>query len=102
MQVTETARRDVERGNVARDHPAVEDDAGIRPALVGGEVVDDRVAARLLLAVAGEPHVRGQPAGPRQPRGGLEQEEELALVVGDPSPEDLAVPDADLERRRLP
>ena len=36
-------------------------------ALVGGEEVDDRVAADLLLAVAGEAHVDGQLARGREP-----------------------------------
>ena len=68
VEVAEPARGDVERRPVALDHPAVEDHAGVGAALVRGEVVDDRMAAGLLLAVAGEAHVHRQLAGQRQPR----------------------------------
>ena len=59
MQVAEPARRDVERRHVPGDHGAVEDHARVRAALVRREVVDDRVAAGLLLAVAREADVQG-------------------------------------------
>ena len=53
-------------GHVAPDHPAVEDDRGVRSALVGLEELDDRVAAGLLLAVAAEADVDRQLAGLRE------------------------------------
>ena len=62
VEVDETARAEVERGHVLSRHAAVEDDAGVRTALVGLEEVDDRMAARLLLAVEGDAHVDRQRA----------------------------------------
>ena len=75
------ARRDVERGHVAPDHAAVEDDRRVAAALVGGEEVDDRVPAGLLLAVAAEADVDRQLAGLRELARGDEQHVELPLVV---------------------
>ena len=63
VEVDDAARRDVERGNVAADHAAVEDDRRVGATLVRFEEVDDRVAAGLLLAVAAEAHVDRQLAG---------------------------------------
>ena len=57
VEVEDAAHRDVERGHVTPDHPAVEDDGRVAAALVGLEELDDRVTARLLLAVATEAHV---------------------------------------------
>ena len=64
--------------------------------------VDDRVAAGLLLPVAGEAHVDRQLAGGGETPRGLEQHEELPLVVGDASRVEPAVALVELERRRVP
>ena len=66
VEVDEPARRDRELGHAARRHAAVEDQRRVGAALVGGEEVDDRVAAGLLLAVAGEADVDRQLAGGRE------------------------------------
>ena len=63
VEVDDAARREVERGHVAADHAAVEDDRRVGAALVRLEELDDRVAAGLLLAVAAEAHVHRQLAG---------------------------------------
>jgi hypothetical protein len=66
VEVAEPARRDVERRQVAADHATVEDDRRVGATDVGLEELDDRVAARLLLAVAREANVHRQLAGPRE------------------------------------
>ena len=81
VEVRHPARGDIERRHVAPDHPAVEDDRRVRPALVGLEELDDRVAAGLLLAVAAEPDVDRQLAGLRKLARRRQQHVELALVV---------------------
>ena len=83
VEVHEAACRDVERRDTAGDHPRVEDDAGVGAPVVLGQEVDDRVAADLLLAVAGHADVDGQLPHRRELRRRLEQHVELALVVGD-------------------
>ena len=70
-------------GHVAAQHPAVEDDARVGAALVLRDPVDDRVAADLLLAVAREAEVDRQRVRLDEPLRRLEQDAELALVVGD-------------------
>ena len=95
----EAARRDVERRHPATDHAAVEDHGGVGPPLVGLEELDDRVAARLLLAVAGEANVDGQLARLCQLARRREQHVELALVVGDTAGIDVLAADFRLERR---
>ena len=57
VEVDEPPHGQVERRRVRPRHAAVEDEAGVGAALVGGEKVDDRVAADLLLAVEGDPDV---------------------------------------------
>ena len=57
MEVGNPAGADVERGQVAADHPTVKDHGRVGVPVVGVEKVDDPVAAGLLLAVAGEAHV---------------------------------------------
>ena len=68
-------------GEVAPDHPTVEDDGCIRAALVGLEELDDRVAAGLLLPSTAETHVDRQLSRARQVARGGEQHVQLALVV---------------------
>ena len=73
-------------GTSTPQHPAVEDHAGVGAALVLRDVVDDRVAADLLLAVEREAEVDRQRARLDEPLRRLEEEPELALVVGDAAP----------------
>ena len=102
VEVGDAARRDLEHRNAGLEQVPVEDHAGVSPTLVRLQEVDDRVASGLLLAVAGEPDVHGQRALRRQQRRRLQQEVELALVVGDASGVEPAVAHGRLERRRLP
>ena len=71
VQRDEPARRDDELGRVPPLHPAVEDDARVRRPVVGREEAVDRVAARLLLAVADDAEGHGERAcrrrAPRSP-----------------------------------
>ncbi len=89
-------------GTSMPEHAAVEDDRRVRAAVVDGEVVDDRVAADLLLAVAGEAQVDGQRVRLDELLRRLEQDEDLALVVGDPARVRPVVADRQLERIGLP
>ena len=102
VEVDHPARRQVERRQPAPDHAAVEDDCRVRPTLVRDEVVDDRVAAGLLLAVAAEPDVHGQLAGSRELARRREQHVELSLVVDRPAAEQVLPTDLRLERLALP
>src|SRR5436190_689370 len=63
----EAAGRELDRRDVAPQHPAVEDHAGVGAALVLRDVVGDRVAADLLLAVERDAKVDGQRAGLDKP-----------------------------------
>ena len=102
VEVEEPARAEAEGRNVLARHRAVEDDAGVRAALVLGQEVDDRVAAGLLLPVECDPHVDGQLALARQKLRRLEQQVGVALVVGGAPRVQVAVADLRLERGRLP
>ena len=102
VEERDAARRDLEDRNAGLEHVPIEDHASVSSSLVGLQEVDDRMAAALLLAVTGEPHVHGQRALGCEERRGLEQEVELALVVGDAARIEPAVPDRRLERRALP
>ena len=57
VEVRDPTRRDLEDGGAGPQHVPVENHAGVSPTLVVRQEVDDRLAAALLLAVAGEPHV---------------------------------------------
>ena len=96
------ARREVEDGDVHPEHAAVEDDRHVRAAVVDGEVVDDRVAADLLLPVAGEAEVDRERVRLDEPLRRLEQDPDLALVVGDPARVRPLVADGQLVRVGLP
>ena len=89
-------------GKVLADHARVEDDGGVRAALIGLEEVDDRVAPGLLLPVAGEAHIDRQIACLRERSRARQQHVELALVVGDAPTVESIAPDLRLERRRFP
>ena len=102
MEVDEPARAEVEGGHVLPRHAAVEDEAGVGAALVGLEEVDDRVAARLLLAVEGDPDVDRQRALARQELRRLEEEVGVALVVDRAARVEVAVADLGLEGIGLP
>ena len=102
MEVADSARRDVERRLPAPRHVGVEDHGGVGPALVLADPVDDRVAADLLLAVARDADVDRQRALGGEQRRRLQQQVELALVVGDAACVEPLVPDRRLERRALP
>jgi hypothetical protein len=102
VEVAEPARGDVEGRPAAREHVGVEDHGGVGAALVRLEVVDDRVAARLLLAVAGEAQVDRQRALPGEALRRLQQEEELALVVRDAATQEPLALDGRVERGHAP
>ena len=70
-------------GVFRRLHPAVEDDARVDRPVVRLEEARDRVAARLLLAVADDAEGHGQRALGRERLDRLQLHPELALVVGD-------------------
>ena len=89
-------------GSPGSDHVGVEDDRRVRPALVGSEEVDDRVAADLLLAVAADTDVDRKLAGLRELAGAREERIELALVVDRAAPVEIPVADLGLERIALP
>ena len=95
----------VARSNAGRSlaqHAAVEDDRGVGADGVVREVVDDRRAADLLLAVAREAQVDRQRVRLDELLRGLQQDEELALVVGDAARVRPLVLDRELERVGLP
>src|SRR5918999_1669168 len=102
LERDEAACGDPDRGDVLPLHEAVEDHAGIRAALVGGQEVHDRVAADLLLAVAGDSYVHRQ----RIRRGELGRRAELrvqlTLVVDGAARVEPAVANGRLEGRRHP
>ena len=102
VEVGDAPGRNLEHGDAGLEHVTVEDHAGVSPTLVRLEEVHDRIASGLLLAVAGEPDVHRQRALGREQRRCLQLEVELALVVGDPSRVEPAVPHGGVERRRLP
>ena len=101
-EVRDAACGDLEDRNPRLEHVPVEDDAGVSPTLVRHEVVDDRVAAALLFAVAREAHVHRQRALGGEQRRCLQEQVQLALVVGDPARVEPSVAHRRLERRRVP
>ena len=102
VEVRNAARRQLEHRNPHLHHVPVEDHADVAATLVRLEEVDDRVAARLLLAVTREAHVHGQRTLGGQESGCLEQHVELTLVVGDSPGVEPPVPHLGLERLALP
>ena len=76
--------------------------AGVGAAVVVGEEVDDRVAADLLLAVAATRTLTGSAPSAASSSRRLQQQVELALVVGDAARVEPLVADLGLERRALP
>ncbi len=102
VEVRNAARRQLEHRNPHLHHVPVEDHADIAATLVRLEEVDDRVAARLLLAVTGEAHVHGQRTLGGQESRRLEQHVELALVVGDSPGVEPPVPHLGLEGLAFP
>ena len=102
VEVGQAPHAEIERGRVLAGHAAVEDDAGVGSPLVGGEEVDDRVAADLLLPVEGDAHVDRQRALVREQAGRLEGEIGVALVVDGAARVQVAVADLGLERVGLP
>src|SRR2546427_6449305 len=91
-----------ERGDPLGEHAGVEDRAGVGATLVGGEEVDDRVPADLLLPVAGKADVYRQGSFCCEQRRRLQQQVELALVIGGAACVEVAVADCGLERIALP
>ncbi len=102
VEVEHPADRHGECGLPSTDHPAVEDQSGIRTTGVGSDPFDDRVAPDLLLAVEGEADVDRQLAGGCELPDGLDEHEEVPLVVGDAARVEPAVSLRQLERRGLP
>ena len=102
VEVDEPARGEVEERHAALEHAGVEDHARVAAALVGFQVLDDRVAAGLLLAVAADPQVDGQLAAGAQLLRRLQEHEELALVVGDAASVEPFVAKRRFERVGLP
>ena len=102
MEVTDPTQPDLDSRHVASQHPAVEDDRGVGATLVLLEPLDDRVAASFLLSVTREAHVHRQLAGRRKRLAGVEEHEQVRLVVGDATCVEPAVALGQLEGRRLP
>ncbi len=102
MEVAEPAQRGVEGRDPGLFHAAVEDDRGVRPALVGRHPVDDRLAADLLLGVESEADVDRKVPGRGELVRRAHEHEQLGLVVRDPAGEEPTVTLGQLERRRLP
>ena len=103
LRPCEAAQAGRDRRQVGVDHAAVEDDGGGEVALhVGGEVVQDRVAADLLLAVGEHPHVHPELARRREVERRAEERVEVPLVVACPAGVDMAVTHLGLERRARP
>src|SRR5262249_62231053 len=102
MEVDDSADADVERRDVTGGHIAVEDQASVGESLVLREKFDDRVAAGLLLAVAGDPHVYREGALGGEVHGSLEQEVQLPLVIRNPPGAEPLPAHGRLERRALP
>ena len=102
MEIDETARRDIEGGNVAPDHAAVEDHRSVGTSRIRREKVDDRMSSGLFLAVAGETHVDRQLTRLGELTRGGEHHVELALVVGCAARVEVAVAHLGLERVAVP
>ena len=106
------ADAEVERGEAARGHgdrrqaavlhPAVEDHARVRAALVLLEELDDRLPADLLLAVRDDAEVDRERALGREQPGRVQEHPQLALVVGDAARVQPLAADRRLEGIRLP
>ena len=92
----------VEDGLSPANHRPVENQRGVRPTLVLLDPLHDGVAADLFLAVEGEAHVDRKLARSRKLPHGLDEQEQVPLVVGDSAREEAAVAPGELERRRLP
>ena len=84
MEVDEPARAEVEGRHVLTRHAAVEDDAGVRSALVRLEELDDRVAARLLFPVEGDAHVDRELARAREQLRAFSRRYEFPLSSTEP------------------
>jgi len=102
VEVRDAACCDVERRDVASDHPAVEDHGGVGAPVVGLDELDDRVATALLLAVAAEAHVDRKLACPGELAGGREQQVELAFVVDRAPAVEILTSHRGLKRRGVP
>jgi hypothetical protein len=85
VEVDDPACRHSELRDTALGHARVEDHRCVGASFVGGQVVDDLVAARLLLAVAGEANVDRQLTCRGQLGRGLHEHVQLTLVVDDPA-----------------
>ena len=102
MRVHHAANADHEPRLGAPDHRAVEDQRRVRVALIGIHPFDDGVAADLLLSVEGEADVDRKLAGGCELPHGLDEQEHVSLVIGDPARVETAVAMGELERRGLP
>ena len=102
VEADEAAGRELDRRDVAPEHPAVEDHGRVGAALVLCNPVGDRVAADLLLAVEGDAEVDGERTGLDEALRRAEHEPELALVVGDAAAVRPLAADIELERVGLP
>ena len=102
MRIHHAANADHEPRLATPDHRAVEDQRRVRTALIGVDPLDDRVAADLLFAVEREADVDRELAGGCELTHGLDEQEHVPLVIGDPARVETAVAMRELERRRLP
>ena len=102
VEVAEPAERGVERRHSQLLEAPVEDDRGVRPTLVRCDPFDDRLAADLLLGVEREANVHRELACGRESARGLDEDEELGLVVRHAARIEPAVALGELEGRRLP
>ena len=93
------AQADGDRGGALVGHPGVEHERAVGTALVGGDPLGHRLAARLLLALHEHSHVHRQLVLARERARHVQERQEVSLVVGGPAGVDAAVADVGLEGR---
>src|SRR5213596_2813348 len=96
------ARARADRRHTPPLHRGVENDAGVGAALVAPDELNDTATADLLLTVARDADVHGQPAVGGEQLRALEKRPELALVVCDAARVQPTVADGRLERLAVP
>ena len=102
VEVAEPSKSGVEGGDAFLHHVAVEDERNVCSALVGGNPLDHRLAPDFLLGVEREANVDGEVSRGGELARGLDEHEEVRLVVCNAPRIEPAVPLRELERGRGP
>jgi hypothetical protein len=102
VELDDPAQADGDRRRPLVDHPRVEDDRAVGPALVGAHPVGHRCAAGLLLALDQHADVHRERAGGGELARDVQQRQEVALVVGGAARVHAPVAHVGLEWRRDP